>query len=83
MYDFFEDKNKKRSSITGVLNNLFNFSFGNNSKIDRGSIIAPDKICAPSSLPFSSTQILISLFFLIANCLSLIAAESPDGPPQL
>ena len=52
------------------------FQSGNSSSSALGSKTAPDKIWAPTSEPFSTTQTVISEF----NCLSLIAAESPEGP---
>ena len=42
----------------------------------RGSITAPDRMWAPTSEPFSTTQTVISSF----NCFSLQAVESPAGP---
>ncbi|CCE03693.1 hypothetical protein BRAS3809_7800001 [Bradyrhizobium sp. STM 3809] len=41
-----------------------------------GSITAPDRMCAPTSEPFSTTTTLRSAF----SCLSRIAAVRPDGP---
>src|SRR5262249_35852378 len=45
-----------------------------------GSITAPDRICAPTSEPFSRTTTDSSLSFSTASCLSLIAAARPAGP---
>ena len=46
-----------RSSVTSVLSGApSSFQFGINSVSARGSITAPDRMCAPSSPPFSSTQ---------------------------
>src|SRR5689334_6819003 len=42
----------------------------------RGSITAPDRICAPTSEPFSSTQTETSG----ETCFARIAAASPAGP---
>src|SRR4051812_9685884 len=50
---------------------------GNSSSSARGSTTAPDKMCAPISEPFSSTQTLNSGL----TCLSRIAVDSPAGPP--
>ncbi len=46
-----------------------------------GSITAPDRMCAPTSEPFSSTATETSVPAASASCFSLIAAESPAGPP--
>src|SRR5512141_2396472 len=46
-----------------------------------GSITAPDRMCAPSSEPFSSTTTLASVPASAARCLMRIAAPSPAGPP--
>ena len=45
-----------------------------------GSMTAPDKMCAPTSEPFSSTTTDSSRPAAAASCLSLMAAESPAGP---
>ena len=39
------------------------------------------EIGAPISALFSSTQIVLSRFFSLKFCASLIAVDSPDGPP--
>src|ERR1700754_1064501 len=41
-----------------------------------GSITMPERICAPTSEPFSTTTMLRSAL----SCFSLIAAERPEGP---
>ena len=41
----------------------------------------PDNIWPPISALFSSTQIVLSRFFSLKFCASLIAVDSPDGPP--
>ena len=45
-----------------------------------GSSTAPDKIWAPTSEPFSTTQMLISFSFFAASCASLHAVDNPAGP---
>src|SRR3954471_6216873 len=42
---------------------------------------APDRIWAPISDPFSSTQTLTSRPSAAASCLSWMAADRPAGPP--
>src|SRR5690606_29651598 len=46
-----------------------------------GSITAPERIWAPISEPFSTTQTLMSCPFSAASWRSRIAADSPAGPP--
>src|SRR5947207_15169083 len=46
------------------------------SAMARGSITAPERICAPTSEPFSRTQTEMS----VAICFARIAAASPAGP---
>src|SRR5699024_10839016 len=46
----------------------------------RASKTAPERMWAPTSEPFSTTQTLISWPASAAFCLSRHAAESPDGP---
>ena len=41
---------------------------------------APDKMCAPTSEPFSSTTTEISLPACAASCFRRMAAASPAGP---
>src|SRR3954462_8111929 len=53
---------------------------GISSSSPLGSTTAPDRICAPTSEPFSSTQTEISAPFSAASCLSRIAADRPAGP---
>ena len=53
------------------------FQSGKSSVIARGSITAPDKMCAPGSLPFSSTTTEISAF----SCFRRMAVARPAGPP--
>src|SRR5262245_27342157 len=45
-----------------------------------GSITAPDRICAPTSEPFSNTTTETSLPRSLASCFSRIAAARPAGP---
>ena len=54
----------------------FSFQSGINLFKPEGSKTAPDKICAPTSEPFSNTT--ISKFS--SSCFNLIAADSPAGP---
>src|SRR2546430_2734212 len=49
---------------------------GINLSRETGSITAPDRICAPTSEPFSTTTMLRSAL----SCFSRIAAARPDGP---
>src|SRR5262245_52616767 len=42
---------------------------------------APDRMWAPISEPFSSTQTETSWPAFAASCFNRIAAQSPDGPP--
>src|SRR5664279_4543348 len=71
-----------RSSVTGVFSGApMACQSGISSLIALGSITAPDRMCAPISEPFSSTQTLISRWPFAASCFSLIAADSPAGPP--
>ncbi len=52
------------------------FQSGNSSVIARGSITAPERMCAPGSLPFSST----TTERLASICLRRIAVARPAGP---
>ena len=71
-------KKQKRSSVTRVSTGApLSFQSWISSVSALGSITAPDRICAPISEPFSSTQTLMSA----DNCFSRIAAASPAGPP--
>eukprot|EP00240_Pyramimonas_obovata_P011149 CAMPEP_0118935412 /NCGR_PEP_ID=MMETSP1169-20130426/15630_1 /TAXON_ID=36882 /ORGANISM="Pyramimonas obovata, Strain CCMP722" /LENGTH=144 /DNA_ID=CAMNT_0006878451 /DNA_START=220 /DNA_END=651 /DNA_ORIENTATION=+ len=53
---------------------------GSSSSSARGSKTLPDKMCAPTSAPFSTTHMLTSCWCCWDNCLRRIAAESPAGP---
>src|SRR6201996_5014009 len=76
------DRNRKRSSVTSTVSGApFSFQSGISSVIARGSITAPDRICAPISEPFSSTQTPSSTPFSAARCFRRIAADRPAGPP--
>ena len=44
-------------------------------------MMAPDKMCAPGSEPFSKTTTETSLPFSSANCFKRMAADKPAGPP--
>jgi hypothetical protein len=53
----FSERKRKRSFVTGVFSGApFSFQSGISSEIARGSITAPDRMCAPISEPFSSTH---------------------------
>ena len=54
----------------------FSFQSGINAVKALGSRTAPDRICAPTSEPFSKTTTSKSG----SNCLILIAADNPAGP---
>src|SRR5829696_1984579 len=45
-----------------------------------GSITAPDRMCAPTSEPFSTTTTEMSAPFSAASCFSRIAVARPAGP---
>src|ERR671914_1143445 len=71
-------RKRKRSSLTGTLSGApFSFQSGMSSASARGSITAPERMCAPTSEPFSSTHTEMSG----ESCFSRIAAASPAGPP--
>src|SRR3982750_3259881 len=69
---------KKRSSFTWVLREQSASSrqSGISLSSETGSITAPDRMCAPTSEPFSTTTMLKSAL----SCFSRIAAARPDGP---
>ena len=74
----FSVRKRNRSSLTGVLSGApFSFQSGISSVSARGSITAPERMCAPISEPFSSTQTERSG----ERCFRRIAAASPAGPP--
>jgi hypothetical protein len=52
------------------------FQSGISSVMARGSITAPDRMCAPGSEPFSST----TTDSAASSCLSRIAVARPAGP---
>src|SRR5476649_2661179 len=69
------------SRTTGVLSGAPSaFQSGNSSFRARGSNTAPERMCAPTSEPFSTTQTLISLPASAAFCFSRQAADRPAGP---
>ena len=71
-----------RSSLTGTVKGApFAFQSGTSSSRPRGSITAPERMCAPISDPFSITHTAHCAPFAAASCLSRIAAASPAGPP--
>ena len=58
-------RNRKRSSLTGALSGASSrCQSGMSSFSERGSITAPERMCAPTSEPFSSTQTLTSVLVL-------------------
>ena len=60
-YEPLSVRNRKRSSVTGALSGASSCcQSGISSFSARGSITAPERMCAPTSEPFSSTQTLIS-----------------------
>ena len=70
------------SSSTGTSSGApRSFQSGNSSFIARGSMTAPERMCAPTSEPFSSTTMASSSPFSCASCCSRIAADRPEGPP--
>ncbi len=80
--ELFSVKNKNLSLDTAVSRGAFlSAQSGISSWRARGSRTAPDKICAPISLPFSIRHTDKSCPFSSASCRSLIAADRPDGPP--
>ena len=71
-----------KPSVTGVFKGApLACQSGMSSLSARGSMTAPDKMCAPTSEPFSSTQTLTSRPASPASFFNRMAAESPDGPP--
>ncbi|MNR11441.1 hypothetical protein D3C85_1277400 [compost metagenome] len=55
------DRNMNLSCVTGTVSGApFSFQSGISSVSASGSMTAPDRMCAPSSAPFSSTQTPIS-----------------------
>ena len=69
------------SSLTGTFSGApCSFQSGKSSLMALGSSTAPDKIWAPTSEPFSTTQMVISLSFSAANWASLHAVDNPAGP---
>src|SRR5476651_979637 len=69
------------SRTTGVLSGAPSaFQSGNSSFRARGSNTAPERMWAPTSEPFSTTQTLISLPASAAFCFSRQAADRPAGP---
>src|SRR3954470_5339534 len=79
--ELFSVRKRKRSSVTAVLRGApLSFQSGKSSASPRGSITAPERICAPTSDPFSTTQTEKSLPFSLHSCFKRIAVASPDGP---
>src|SRR5690606_5778781 len=69
------------SRLTAVFSGASSsFQLGNSSLSARGSNTAPDRMCAPTSEPFSTTQTLISWPASAAFCFSRQAADRPAGP---
>ena len=79
---FFSVRIMKRSSVTGVLSGAPTAcQSGKSSFIACGSMMAPERMCAPISEPFSSRQTETSFPLCAASCFSRIAAARPAGPP--
>jgi hypothetical protein len=75
------DRKRKRSAVTGWWSGApFSFQSGISSLIARGSMIAPERMCAPGSEPFSRTTTETSCARSAASCLRRIAAARPAGP---
>ena len=71
----------KRSAVTGWFSGApSSFQFGSNSVNAIGSMIAPERMWAPGSEPFSSTTTETSLPLSAASCLRRIAVARPAGP---
>ena len=76
------DNTKNWSSVTRVVSGApSSLQFGSSSFSAIGSITAPDRMFAPISDPFSSTQTDTSRPASAARCFTRIAAASPAGPP--
>ena len=70
------------SWVTGVSSGQpFSSQSGKSTRRPAGSITAPERMCAPTSEPFSITATVISAPVSAAFCFSRMAAESPAGPP--
>ena len=70
------------SSVTGLSRGAPSWIQSGSSSFNAfGSKIAPDRMCAPISEPFSTRQIEISRSASRESCASRMAAESPAGPP--
>src|SRR4051794_1265057 len=68
-------------SVTGTVSGApLSFQSGISSLSDTGSTTAPDRMCAPTSLPFSRTQTETSRPPAFARCLRRMAADRPAGP---
>ena len=75
-------RNMNLSAVTGVSSGApRSFQSGISSFRLRGSRTAPDRIWAPTSLPFSIRHTSMFLPASLASCFSRIAADRPDGPP--
>ena len=74
-------RNSTSSPVTGWFSGApSSFQLGNSSFSARGSITAPERMCAPGSEPFSSTTTETSWPAAAASCLSRMAAARPAGP---
>ena len=75
-------KNMNLSAVTGVSSGApRSCQSGISSFRLRGSSTAPDRIWAPTSLPFSIRHTSMFLPASLASCFSRIAADRPYGPP--
>jgi hypothetical protein len=67
--------------VTGWVSGApFSFQSGISSLIARGSMIAPDRMCAPGSEPFSRTTTETSCERSAASCFRRIAVARPAAP---
>ena len=71
----------ENGEVAGVLSGApSSCQFGSSSLSARGSNTAPDRMCAPTSEPFSTTHTEVSRPCSAASCFRRIAAARPDGP---
>ena len=71
----------KLSDLTATFSGApFSFQSGISSDRVRGSITAPERICAPTSAPFSRMQIVSSRSCCCASCARRMPMVRPEGP---
>ena len=81
LYFFFAVSTQCSFFVTGTVRGLSSsFQSGSNSSSAFGSTTAPERMCAPTSEPFSRMQTLSSRPASFASCFRRIAAASPAGP---